>query len=208
MDAWDFNTGTNIQAINDEWTTLVRIFHNIDNIDSEQVNKDYKFTMDVPIGLYVAGDISGDFIQDNSSNHIFISNIEVKTINRAGTVGIETQNVSNYFNDISMNYIIDNSGNFTAIQYMGNLQLTVILPIQTLSYYEVQLKFDITNDDNNVYESFSSVDSYISAAYMNLTDNNIDLSGNLHSVGLVSSSGSPYNTPSHSGFTIIGTAQD
>jgi hypothetical protein len=203
MDAWDFNTGTNIQAIHGEWTTLVRIFHNIDNIDSEQVNKDYTFNMDVPIGLYVAGDISGNYTQDNSSNHIFISNIEVKTINRAGTgVDIVTSNMVNSFNDISMNYIITNSDNFTAIQYMGNLQLTVTLPIQTLSYYEIQLKFDITTQDNNVYET----DSYVSAAYMNLTDNNIDLSTNLHSAELVSSSGSHNNIQNHSGFIIDGAA--
>jgi len=204
MDAWDYNTGTNIQAINNEWTTLVRIFHNIDNIDSEQVNKDFTFTMDVPIGLYVSGDILGDFVPDTASNHIFISDIAVQTINHAGTaVVIETPSVSHSFNDISMNYIIQNALNYTAIQYMGKLQLTITLPIQTLSYYEIQLKFDITTQDNNAYET----DSYVSAVYMNLTDNNVGLSTNLQSVGLVSSS-STYDTPSHIDFTIAGTAQD
>jgi hypothetical protein len=210
MNAWDFNTGTNIQAINGEWTTLVRIFHNVDNIDSEQVNKDYTFNMYVPIGLYVAGDISGVFAQDNSSNHIFISNIEVKIINHTGTgvVGVESPNVTNYFNDISMNYIIKNQDNFKAIQYMGNLPLNITLPIQTLSYYEIQLKFDIIKEDNNEYESFSGVDSYVSAAYMNLTENNIDFSNNIHSVGLISGGDLIVPTTTNTGFTIMGIAQD
>jgi hypothetical protein len=211
LNAWSFNTGRNIQAKNGEWTTLLRIFHNIDNIDSEIINKNYQFNLDIPIGLYVAGDISGGFILDNSSNHIFISNVDVRITDSAGDV-LSTPTVSNYFNDISMsdismNYVIDNSSNFTAIRYMGNLPLTTTLPIQTLSYYEIQLRFDITIQDSNEYISLFDVDSYVSAAYMNITDNNVDLSNNIHSVQLISS-GSTYYAPNFTDFTIVGTLQD
>jgi hypothetical protein len=210
INAWSFNTESNIQSINGEWTTLLRIFQNIDNIDKEIINKNYEFKLDVPIGLYVAGDISGEFILDNSSNYIFIRNVDVRIIDRIGDV-IVSPTVSNYFNDISMsdismNYVTDNSNNFTAIRYVGNLPLTATLPIQTLSYYEIQLRFDITTQDSNEYKSLFGVESNISAAYMNLTDNNIDLSNNIHSVQLVSSNGSTYYVPKYTGFTIYGSA--
>jgi hypothetical protein len=213
MNAWSFNLGTNIQAINGEWTTMIRIFHNIDNIDSEQVNRDYVFNIDIPIGLYVAGDISGEYLVDQSSNFNFISNIQTRVLDNLGAI-ITTPTVGHLFNDISMsdismNYVIDNSSNFTAIQYMGNLPLTATLSIQTLSYYEIQLKFDITTTDiANKYISFSDVSSYVSAAYLNLTDNNIGFKNNITEVKLVTNNGTAYNTPKYDGFTIIGTAQD
>lgn len=200
MDAWSFNTGTNIQSLSGVWTTLVRIFHNIDNIDSEQVNKDYQFNIDIPIGLYVAGDISGELNIDTSSNYVFINNIDVRTLDYTGNV-ISTSTVTNFFNDISMNYILDNSSNFTALQYIGNLPLTTTLRIETLSYYEIQLKFNIIKQDTNQYVD----DSYVSSVYMNLTSNNIGFKTNIDTVQLVKD-GTPYPPLSHTDFTIIGTA--
>tara|TARA_Y100000389_G_C17454420_1_gene517095 strand:- start:1548 stop:2621 length:1074 start_codon:yes stop_codon:yes gene_type:complete len=199
LDAWSFNTGTNIQSPSGDWTTLVRIFHNIDNIDSEQVNKEYKFNMDIPIGLYVAGDISG--VAYTPSNNIFITNIEVQILDHLGNVLVlDPQPVLNYtFNDISMNYIIDNSENFNAIQYLGILPFSTTLNIEPLSYYEIQLKFGIENDDTNDYET----ESYVSSVYTNLTSNNVDLKTNIEDVSLV---GSGVPVPTHADFTIEGTA--
>ena len=69
-----------------------------------------------------------------------------------------------------MNYVLDNSGNFNAIKYLGNLSFSPTLIIEPLSYYEIQFKFNIENDDNNDYER----ESYVSSVYMNLTSNNLD----------------------------------
>ena len=206
LDAWDFNTGTNIQSLSGNWTTLVRIFHNIDNIDSEQVDKDYTFNMDIPIGLYVAGDISGELVVDTSSNHTFISNIDVQILDHTGNI-LYTSAVSNTFNDISMNYVLDNSGNFNALRYMGNLPFVTTLRIEPLSYYEIQLKFGIEKQDTNEYLTYLGAESYVSSVYMNLTSNNIDFKTNINNIGLVSG-GSIYNTPMHTDFTITGTAQN
>jgi hypothetical protein len=196
LDAWDFNTGTNIQSPSGDWTTLLRIFHNIDNIDGEQVNKEYRFDMVIPIGLYVAGDISGDI--HTSSNYTFISNIEVQILLHQGEIH-STPTVTNTFNDISMNYVLDNSGNFNAIKYLGNLSFSPTLIIEPLSYYEIQFKFNIENDDNNDYER----ESYVSSVYMNLTSNNLDFKTNISEVTLI---GSGDTTPTHADFTIEGTA--
>jgi len=204
LDAWTFNTGTNIQAPSGEWVTFIRIFHNIDNIDSEQENKDYEFVMDIPIGLYVAGDISGDDITQ-SSNSSSISNIEVRILDHLGNVLESESDLTNeQITDISLNYEIDSSNNFYAIKYLGNLSFSPTLNIETLSYYEIQFKFGIENDDTNEYES----DSYVSSVYMNLTSNNVDTSMNITTVGLVDGDGYDYSTmPTYTDFTIIGTAQ-
>ena len=206
LEAWTFNTGTNIQAPSGEWVTFIRIFHNIDNIDSEQENKDYEFVMDIPIGLYVAGDISGDVITQ-PSNHTSISNIEVRILDHLGNPESEPDLTNTFndmsMNDISMNYVIDSSNNFYAIKYLGNLSFSPTLNIETLSYYEIQFKFGIENDDTNEYES----DSYVSSVYMNLTSNNVDTSMNITTVGLVDGVGNDYSTPTYTDFTIIGTAQ-
>lgn len=194
MDAWSFNTGTNIQSFSGDWTTLMRIFHNIDNIDSEQVNREYQFNMEIPIGLYVAGDISGGLNIDTSSNHISIDTIDVQILDHRGVV-LSTPVISNVFNDISMNYTLDNSGNFNAIQYIGNLPLDITLRIETLSYYEIQLKFNIKKQDLNDYVG----ESYVSSVYMNLTSNNIGFKTNIDSVQVTSQ-----YVPS---FTITGIAQ-
>jgi hypothetical protein len=212
INAWSFNLGTNIQAIDGEWTTLIHVFHNIDNIDIELVDKDYIFNMDIPIGLYVAGDISGAYLIDSSSNHNFISSIDVRVLGYTGSI-LTTPIVQNFFNDISMsdismNYVIDNSGNFKAIQYMGNLPLTATLRIQTLSYYEIQVKFNIISFDDNEYTSSLGVKSYVSAAYMNLTENNVGFKDNITTVRLVTSSGSTYSTPNYNDFKINGMALD
>jgi len=205
LKAWSFNAGTNIQSLNNEWTTLVKISHNIDNIDSEQINREYLFNMDIPIGLYVSGDISGEYIIDNSSNHTFISNIDVRVIDhRGGIVTIPT--VTNHFNDISLNYVIRNSNNFTALRYIGNMPLNVILNIENLSYYEIQIKFDIKKQDNNNYLTLMGIPSYVSSVFMNLTDNNLHSSNNVHTTELVNS-GSTNIIPFHRDFTIIGIAQ-
>lgn len=202
LDAWSYNLGTNIQANSGEWTTMIRIFHNIDNIDSEQINKDYIFNIDVPIGLYVTGDLSGVYQENKSSNHTFISNIAIRVLDTFGAAITTPTTVGHLFNDISMNYIIDNSNNFTAIQYMGNLPLTARLTIQTLSYYEIQLKILTTTIDSNEYVN----SSYVSAAYLNLTDNNIGFKNNINTVRLTSN-GTLYPTPIYKGFTIVGAAQ-
>lgn len=204
LDAWDFNTGTNIQSPSGDWTTLVRIFHNIDNIDSEQVNKEYLFNMDIPIGLYVAGDISGELDTDISSNHAFISNIEVQILLHQGEIH-STPTVTNTFNDISMNYVLDNSGNFYAIKYLGNLSFSPTLRIEPLSYYEIQLKFGIEKQDVNEYLTLLGTESYVSSVYMNLTSNNVDTSMNITNVKLVKGVDVDY-IPTHTDFTIIGTA--
>jgi len=208
LDAWSFNTGTNIQSPSGDWTTLVRIFHNIDNIDSEQVNKDYLFNMDIPIGLYVAGDVSGELVIDTSSNHAFISNVDVQILDHQGNV-LYTPAVSNTFkdNDISMNYVLDNSGNFTALQYMGNLPFATTLKIEPLSYYEIQLKFGIEKQDTNEYLTLLGTESYVSSVYMNLTSNNVGFKPNINTVQLVKS-GISHGPLSHTDFTITGTAQN
>ncbi len=207
LEAWTFNTGTNIQAPSGEWVTFIRIFHNIDNIDSEQENKDYEFVMDIPIGLYVAGDISGNDITQHS-NSSSISNIEVRILDHLGNVLESESDLTNTFNDmsmndISMNYEIDSSNNFYAIKYLGNLSFSPALNIETLSYYEIQFKFGIENDDTNEYET----DSYVSSVYMNLTSNNVDTSMNITTVGLVDGDGYDYSMPTYTDFTITGTAQ-
>ena len=206
LDAWTFNTGTNIQSPDGDWTTLVRIFHNIDNIDSEQVNKNYLFNMDIPIGLYVAGAISGELVVDISSNHTFISNIYIQILDHNGKV-ITTPTISNTFNDISMNYVLDSSGNFTTLQYMGNLPFATTLRIEPLSYYEIQLKFGIEKQDTNEYLTYLGAESYVSSVYMNLTSNNINFKTNINTVQLIK--GEIYHQPpSHTDFTITGTAQN
>jgi hypothetical protein len=199
MDAWSFNTGTNIQSFSGDWTTLVRIFHNIDNIDSEQVNKEYQFNMEIPIGLYVAGDISGELNIDTSSNYISIDTIGVQILDHRGNI-VSIPVISNVFNDISMNYTLDNSGNFNALKYMGNLPLTTTLRIETLSYYEIQLKFNIKKKDPNNYVT----ESYVSSVYMNLTSNNIGFKTNIDSVQLVK--GGTYLPLPYTDFTITGIA--
>jgi len=202
LEAWTFNTGTNIQAPSGEWVTFIRIFHNIDNIDSEQENKDYEFVMDIPIGLYVAGDISGDDIT-KPSNHTFINTIKVRILDHLGNVLESESDLTNdQITDISMNYGIDSSNNFYAIKYLGNLSFSTTLNIETLSYYEIQFKFGIENDDTNEYES----DSYVSSVYMNLTSNNVDTSMNITTVNLVKGDDDDYK-PTYTDFTIIGTAQ-
>jgi len=200
LNAWDFNTGTNIQSFSDDWTTLMSIFHNIDNIDSEQVNKEYQFNMVIPIGLYVAGDISGELDIDTSSNHISIDNIGVQILDHRGNVIFTSNVISNFF-DISMNYVLDNSGNFNALKYMGNLPLRIKLRIETLSYYEIQLKFNIKKQDPNDYID----ESYVSSVYMNLTSNNIGFKTNIDSVQLVKG-GTPYQPLPYTDFTITGIA--
>ena len=203
LDAWDFNTGTNIQAPSGEWVTFIRIFHNIDNIDSEQENKDYEFVMDIPIGLYVAGDISGDDITQ-PSNYTSINTIKVRILDHLGNVlESESDLTDEQITDISLNYEIDSSNNFYAIKYLGNLSFSPTLNIETLSYYEIQFKFGIENDDTNEYES----DSYVSSVYMNLTSNNVDTSMNITNVDLVDGDGYDYSMPTYTDFTIIGTAQ-
>jgi len=203
LDAWTFNTGTNIQAPSGEWVTFIRIFHNIDNIDSEQENKDYEFVMDIPIGLYVAGDISGDDITQ-PSNHTSINTIKVRILDHLGNVlESESDLTDEQITDISLNYEIDSSNNFYAIKYLGNLSFSPTLNIETLSYYEIQFKFGIENDDTNEYES----DSYVSSVYMNLTSNNVDTSMNITNVDLVDGDGYDYSMPTYTDFTIIGTAQ-
>ena len=203
LDAWDFNTGTNIQAPSGEWVTFIRIFHNIDNIDSEQENKDYEFVMDIPIGLYVAGDISGDLVLDTSSNHTFINTIKVRILDHLGNPESESDLTNEQIADISLNYEIDSSNNFYAIKYLGNLSFSRTLRIEPLSYYEIQLKFGIEKQDYNEYES----DSYVSSVYMNLTSNNVDTSMNITNVDLVDGDGYDYSMPTYTDFTIIGTAQ-
>ena len=202
LEAWTFNTGTNIQAPSGEWVTFIRIFHNIDNIDSERVNKEYRFDMDIPIGLYVAGDISGDVVLDTSSNHTSINTIKVRILDHLGKVLESESDLTNeQIADISMNYVIDSSNNFYAIKYLGNLSFSRSLRIEPLSYYEIQLKFGIENDDTNEYES----DSYVSSVYMNLTSNNVGTSMNITTVVLVDGDGNDY-IPTYTDFTIIGTA--
>lgn len=200
LNAWDFNTGTNIQSLSGAWTTLVRIFHNIDNIDSEQVNREYQFNMVIPIGLYVAGDISGEFNTDTSSNHISIDTIGVQILDHRGNVIFTSNVISNFF-DISMNYVLDNSGNFNALKYMGNLPLRIKLRIETLSYYEIQLKFNIKKQDPNDYID----ESYVSSVYMNLTSNNIGFKTNIDSVQLVK--GGTYLPIPYTDFTITDITQ-
>jgi hypothetical protein len=94
---------------------------------------------------------------------------------------------------------LDNSGNFNAIKYLGNLSFSPTLIIEPLSYYEIQFKFNIENDDNNDYEH----ESYVSSVYMNLTSNNLDFKTNISEVTLI---GSGDTTPTHTDFTIEGTA--
>jgi len=203
LDAWDFNTGTNIQSPSGDWTTLVRIFHNIDNIDSEQVNKEYLFNMDIPIGLYVAGDISGEFETDISSNHAFINTIKFRILDHLGNDHEPESDLTNeQITDISLNYEIDSSNNFYAIKYLGNLSFSPTLRIEPLSYYEIQLKFGIEKQDSNEYVA----ESYVSSVYMNLTSNNVDTSMNITNVKLVKGVDVDY-IPTHTDFTIIGTAQ-
>lgn len=204
LEAWTFNTGTNIQAPSGEWVTFIRIFHNIDNIDSEQDNKDYEFVMDIPIGLYVAGDILGELNSTTLSNHTFINTIEVRILDHLGNVlESESDFTNEQITDISMNYVIDSSNNFNAIQYLGNLPFSTTLNIETLSYYEIQFKFNIKNDDTNVYES----DSYVSSVYMNLTSNNKDSKTNITDVKLIKDS-NDYPMSTYTDFKIIGTAQN
>ena len=100
-----------------------------------------------------------------------------------------------------MNYVLDNSGNFNALKYMGNLPLRIKLRIETLSYYEIQLKFNIKKQDPNDYID----ESYVSSVYMNLTSNNIGFKTNIDSVQLVKG-GTPYQPLPYTDFTITGIA--
>ena len=98
-----------------------------------------------------------------------------------------------------MNYILDNSGNFRAIKYLGNLSFSPTLRIEPLSYYEIQLKFGIEKQDSNEYVA----ESYVSSVYMNLTSNNIGFKTNMTNVQLVRSGDTD---TTHTDFPIIGTA--
>jgi len=200
-DAWTFNGSTNIPSFNGEFTTLLRIFHNIDNIDNELVNKDYEFLLDVPIGIYVAGDISGQII--GSTNNKFISNIEVQVLDHSNNVLNVSSDVSDSsFNDISFNYTIDNSNNFHALEFIGNLKLSLQLRIEHLVYYEVQVKFTLNNDDTNVYTTLLNESSYVSAVYMNLTENNISVKNNINIDNIVLYKNGSTHNPLYNSFNI------
>ena len=181
-EAWSFNTSTNIQSLSGEFTSLIKVFHNIDNIDNELVNKDYEFDITIPIGLYVAGDISGDIISNDNSKSI--SNITVKILDPSGDVltNINHTIVDHSFNDISLNYTLDNSGNFYASKHIGSLGLKLKLHIEQLAYYDIQIKFVIDKQDTNNYVVLGETSSYVSAVYMNLTNNNLETLNNITTV--------------------------
>ena len=202
-DAWSFNTSTNIQSLSGEFTSLLKVFHNIDNIDNELVNKDYEFTINIPLGLYVAGDISGNIIGNDNSKSI--SNIDVQVLDHTGVVltNIIPTIVDHSFNDISLNYTLDNSNNFYALKHIGSLGIKLQLHIEQLAYYDIQIKFTIDKQDTNEYVYLGSTSSYVSAVYMNLTNSNLEKLNNITNVSVTKDNLA--HTPEFNDFFITGS---
>ena len=202
-EAWSFNVGTNIQSLSGEFTSLLKVFHNIDNIDNELVNNEYKFNVNVPLGLYVAGDISGHSIIANNSKSI--SNIDVQVLDHTGVVLTDiTPTITDHsFNDISLNYTLDNSNNFYALKHIGSLGLTLQLHIEQLVYYDIQVKFTIDKQDTNDYVSLGSTSSYVSAVYMNLTDANVEKLDNITTISVTKNNTGHF--PEFTDFSITGS---
>ena len=202
-DAWSFNTSTNIQSLSGEFTSLLKVFHNIDNIDNELVNKDYEFTINIPLGLYAAGDISGDIIGNDNSKSI--SKIDVQVLDHAGGVltNITPTIVDHSFNDISLNYTLDNSNNFYALKHIGSLGIKLQLHIEQLAYYDIQVKFTIDKHDTNEYVYLGSTSSYVSAVYMNLTNSNLEKLDNITNVSVTKNNLA--HTPEFNDFFITGS---
>lgn len=202
-EAWTFNTSTNIQSLTGEFTSLLKVFHNIDNIDNELINKDYEFDITIPLGLYVAGDISGNIISSDNSKSI--SNIEVQVVNHTGDVLTDITHtiVDHSFNDISLNYTLDNSNNFYALRHIGSLGIKLLLHIEQLAYYDIQIKFTIDKQDTNEYVVINNTSSYVSAVYMNLTNNNLETLNNITSIN-IKKNGVGYS-PEFNDFSVVGT---
>ena len=202
-EAWSFNTTTNIQSLTGEFTSLLKVFHNIDNIDNELVNKDYEFDINIPLGLYVAGDISGNsIIADNSKS---ISDIDIRVLNHTGDVltDIIPTITDHSFNDISLNYTLDNSNNFYALKHIGSLGIKLQLHIEQLAYYDIQVKFTIDKQDTNEYVVLGSTSSYVSAVYMNLTNTNLEKLNNITNVDVTKDNNS--HSPEFNDFLITGS---
>jgi len=202
-EAWSFNTSTNIQSLNEEFTSLLKVFHNIDNIDNELVNKYYEFDITIPIGLYVAGDISGNSIITNNSKSI--SNIDIRVLNHTGLIltDIISTITDHSFNDISLNYTLDNSNNFYALKHIGSLGIKLQLHIEQLAYYDIQIKFDIEKQDTNNYVVLGETSSYVSAVYMNLTNNNLETLYNITTIDIKKDNST--HSPDFNDFSIVGT---
>ena len=172
-------------------------------IELKELLKDYEFDITIPIGLYVAGDISGDIISNDNSKSI--SNITVKILDPSGDVltNINHTIVDHSFNDISLNYTLDNSGNFYASKHIGSLGLKLKLHIEQLAYYDIQIKFVIDKQDTNNYVVLGETSSYVSAVYMNLTNNNLETLNNITTVDVKKDNST--HSPVFNDFSIVGT---
>lgn len=200
MEAWSFNAPTNILALSGVETSLLKIFHNIDNINAEIVNKEYTFTLNIPIGLYVAGDISNNIVKaDNTKS---IDSIDVKIYENDESVPLVAiiTNIDDII-DTSMNYTINSTDAFYATEYIGILEVTTPpLTIEHLALYDIRVT--VTNnhsDHDNVFETLTGTSLYpVMGVYFNLTANNTTVRSNITTTSVTSST----TVPEHTIFTI------
>jgi aspartyl-tRNA synthetase len=111
--------------------------------------------------------------------------------------------VDHSFNDISLNYTLDNSNNFYALRHIGSLGIKLLLHIEQLAYYDIQIKFTIDKQDTNEYVFINNTSSYVSAVYMNLTNNNLETLNNITSIN-IKNNGVDYS-PGFNDFSIVGS---
>lgn len=192
MNAWSFNTSTNILALVDNEVSLMHIFHNIDNVDYEMNNKLYTFTLNIPIGIYIAGDISGS-LTAGLTNSTSIDTLAVNIYANNSTEALsETSIVVNHsdIRNTSMEYIIDSSEPFYATSYVSNVVITTPpLLIEQLSIYDIRIQ--VTNSHSVHAHTFNTLDggessTPTSGIYLNLTPNNINVKNNISHTAITS----------------------
>ena len=206
MNAWSFNTSTNTLALSENEVTLMHIFHNVDNIDSEIINKLYTFTLNIPIGLYVAGDISGNLTPD-LTNSVSINTFDVNIYANQSTDALVEPAIAlnlDIIKDTSMNYIIDSSNAFYATSYVGNVVITTPpLLIEQLSIYDIKIKVKNSHSVHaaHTFNTLTGIESSVptSGIYLNLTPNNISAKNNISYTAV------PSLTRTHSNFKITAT---
>ena len=206
MEAWSFNAPTNILALSGVETSLLKIFHNIDNISAEIVNKKYTFTLNIPVGLYVAGDISNNIVTPNNVKSIASIDVNIYA-NDVYTPLVATITNINDIKDTSMNYTINSTDAFYATEYIGILNVTIPdLFIENLALYDIRVT--VTNEHSehdNVFQTLTGTSNNpVMGVYFNLTANNTTVSSNIDTTSVTSST----TVPGHTIFTIDATTNN
>jgi hypothetical protein len=135
------------------------------------------FSMTIPIGFYLAGDISGNF-SGTKYNPMFmdLSGITLTVLNNNNPITFSSlPTYSYYFSpsifDISINSIMNS--NFYIGQYIGAITISnIILPTVPGNVYDFQLSY--TLDLYNIPNSQNSILDIVSGYISNITSNTIN----------------------------------